>query len=288
MVGALLHQPRDAAGGDQLGDADHRPAGPRARARHQPAGTGLGDPRLHDLLDRAGPHRRPPLRPLRPQAGLRRRLPRLRRRLARRRLLRRRHPADPLADPAGDRRRLPLRQRPPPSSPTPSPGSSSAWRWGPTRWSPRSGWCWARCSAAPWSRSPGTGSSGSTCRSRSPAPPGARWSCASWPAATPSAGSTSLGTLTFVVGLTGLVYGLSRGGISGWDDPLVIGSLLAAAVLLPLFVLIEHRGSAPMLDLYDLPQPAVRRGHRRRLHQRPLPLRAALRLRLLLPGRPGR
>jgi EmrB/QacA subfamily drug resistance transporter len=57
------------------------------------------------------------------------------------------------------------------------------------------------------------------------------------------------GTLTFVVGLTGLVYGISRGGISGWDDTLVIGSLLAAALLLPLFVLIEHRGRAPMLDL---------------------------------------
>jgi EmrB/QacA subfamily drug resistance transporter len=57
------------------------------------------------------------------------------------------------------------------------------------------------------------------------------------------------GTLTFVVGLTGLVYGISRGGISGWNDTLVIGSLAVAAVLLPLFVLIEHRGKAPMLDL---------------------------------------
>ncbi len=57
------------------------------------------------------------------------------------------------------------------------------------------------------------------------------------------------GTVTFVFGLTGLVYGISRGGISGWDDPLVIGSLIVAAVLLPLFVLIEHRGRAPMLDL---------------------------------------
>ncbi len=58
-----------------------------------------------------------------------------------------------------------------------------------------------------------------------------------------------LGTLTFVVGLTGLVYGISRGGISGWNSPLVIGSLILAAVLLPLFVAIEHRGRAPMLDL---------------------------------------
>jgi MFS family permease len=57
------------------------------------------------------------------------------------------------------------------------------------------------------------------------------------------------GTLTFVVGLTGLVYGISRGGISGWNDSLVIGSLVASAILLPLFVAIEHRGKAPMLDL---------------------------------------
>jgi MFS family permease len=57
------------------------------------------------------------------------------------------------------------------------------------------------------------------------------------------------GTLAFVVGLTGLVYGISRGGISGWNGPLVIGSLAIAAILLPLFVLIEHRGKAPMLDL---------------------------------------
>jgi EmrB/QacA subfamily drug resistance transporter len=58
-----------------------------------------------------------------------------------------------------------------------------------------------------------------------------------------------LGTLTFVAGLTGLVYGLSRGGISGWNDMLVIASLIAAVVLLPAFVLIESRASAPMLDL---------------------------------------
>src|SRR6266480_680467 len=57
------------------------------------------------------------------------------------------------------------------------------------------------------------------------------------------------GTAVFVIGLTGLVYGISRGGIEGWNDPLVIGGLIAAAVLLPAFVWIEHRGRAPMLDL---------------------------------------
>ena len=57
------------------------------------------------------------------------------------------------------------------------------------------------------------------------------------------------GTITFLVGLTGLVLGLSKGGISGWNNPLVIGGLIAAAVLLPAFVLIESRVRAPMLDL---------------------------------------
>ncbi|MDX6704776.1 MAG: hypothetical protein QOI48_622 [Solirubrobacteraceae bacterium] len=69
--------------------------------------------------------------------------------------------------------------------------------------------------------------------------------------ATPDAerGLDIAGTLTFVTGLTGLVLGISRGGITSWNDPIVIGGLLVAAVLLPLFVLIEHRGRAPMLDL---------------------------------------
>ncbi len=58
-----------------------------------------------------------------------------------------------------------------------------------------------------------------------------------------------LGTITFLVGLTGLVYGISKGGISGWDSPLVIGGLALAAVLLPAFVFIERHHRAPMLDL---------------------------------------
>jgi EmrB/QacA subfamily drug resistance transporter len=62
-------------------------------------------------------------------------------------------------------------------------------------------------------------------------------------------GYDPLGTTTFVVGLTGLVYGVSRGGISGWSDGVTIAGLVAGAVLLPLFVLIERRQRAPMLDL---------------------------------------
>jgi EmrB/QacA subfamily drug resistance transporter len=57
------------------------------------------------------------------------------------------------------------------------------------------------------------------------------------------------GTLTFLIGLTGLVLGISKGGISGWSSPLVIGGLIAAAVFLPAFVVIERHHKAPMLDL---------------------------------------
>ena len=57
------------------------------------------------------------------------------------------------------------------------------------------------------------------------------------------------GTLSFLIGLTGLVFGVSKGGIQGWDNPLVFGGLIAAAIFLPLFVLIEQRHPQPMLDL---------------------------------------
>jgi EmrB/QacA subfamily drug resistance transporter len=58
-----------------------------------------------------------------------------------------------------------------------------------------------------------------------------------------------LGTVTFLIGLTGLVYGISKGGIEGWSSTLVIAGLIAAAIFLPAFVLIERHHKAPMLDL---------------------------------------
>jgi EmrB/QacA subfamily drug resistance transporter len=57
------------------------------------------------------------------------------------------------------------------------------------------------------------------------------------------------GVLVFVVGLTGLVFGLSRGGLNGWSDPLTLGGLAVGVVLLPVFVAIERTHRAPMLDL---------------------------------------
>jgi EmrB/QacA subfamily drug resistance transporter len=57
------------------------------------------------------------------------------------------------------------------------------------------------------------------------------------------------GTVTFVIGLTGLTLGISRGGILSWTDTMTLVSLAAAIVLLPAFVLIERRVREPMLDL---------------------------------------
>ena len=230
-----------------------------------------------------------PVGPLRPQAGLRRRLRRLRARLARRRLRRRRDAADPVAHRAGRRRRRSCSPTPRRSSPTRSRASSSASRWGRTRWSPRSASCSARCSAACSSRSTGRGCSGSTCRSASL---GAAWGALDPARARQArracAASTSPARSTFVLGLTGLVLGISRGGLTGWGDPLVLGGLAAAVVLLPAFVLIEARIARADARPRHLPQPHVRRRDRRGVHQRPVALRADVRLRLLLPGRAGR
>src|SRR3954470_18476896 len=58
-----------------------------------------------------------------------------------------------------------------------------------------------------------------------------------------------VGTGLFVTGLTGLVLAISKGGLSGWNNATVIVGFIAAAVLLPIFLVVERRGNAPMLDL---------------------------------------
>lgn len=58
-----------------------------------------------------------------------------------------------------------------------------------------------------------------------------------------------VGNLLCLIGLTGLVLGLSDAGLDGWSAPMVVGGLIAALIALPLFVLVERRVRAPMLDL---------------------------------------
>ncbi|MEU8437730.1 MFS transporter [Streptomyces sp. NPDC029216] len=58
-----------------------------------------------------------------------------------------------------------------------------------------------------------------------------------------------LGAVTVTAGAVALVYGLSRAASDGWSDAQTIGSLIAAAVLFPLFALIESRHPAPLVPL---------------------------------------
>lgn len=58
-----------------------------------------------------------------------------------------------------------------------------------------------------------------------------------------------LGNLLCLVGLTGLVVGLSDAGLDGWSAPMVLVGLAAAMIFLPLFVVVEQRAAFPMLDL---------------------------------------
>src|SRR3954452_22147391 len=50
-------------------------------------------------------------------------------------------------------------------------------------------------------------------------------------------------------GLLGIVWGLVRGNSVGWSSPEIVGSLVAGAVVLALFVLWELRAPAPMLPM---------------------------------------
>jgi len=64
-----------------------------------------------------------------------------------------------------------------------------------------------------------------------------------------TAGVDWLGTVVFSGALFSLIFGLIRGNAEGWSSPLIVTVLAGAAALLALFVLIEARVAAPMLDL---------------------------------------
>ena len=55
------------------------------------------------------------------------------------------------------------------------------------------------------------------------------------------------GAVTATLGLLGVVYGLSRAGQDGWTDGLTLASLAVGAVLLAVFLVIEHRVEHPLL-----------------------------------------
>ncbi len=57
------------------------------------------------------------------------------------------------------------------------------------------------------------------------------------------------GAAVFLAGLTALLLGLNKGADWGWASPAVLGLLAGALLLLVVFILIERRSPAPMLDL---------------------------------------
>ncbi len=64
------------------------------------------------------------------------------------------------------------------------------------------------------------------------------------------------GLITFSSALFLLIFGLIRGNPDGWGSPVILASLIGAAVLLCSFVAVEHRSTFPMLDLTLFRKPA--------------------------------
>ena len=58
------------------------------------------------------------------------------------------------------------------------------------------------------------------------------------------------GAITVTAGVSSLVYGFIHAAGAGWNDPVTIGAFAAAAILLPLFVAIERRGTQPLMPLH--------------------------------------
>jgi len=57
------------------------------------------------------------------------------------------------------------------------------------------------------------------------------------------------GAFAFLAGLVVLLFGLNQGHALGWASPLILGSLIAALLILAAFIQIERRAVDPMLDL---------------------------------------
>ncbi|MFK0173287.1 MFS transporter [Streptomyces sp. NPDC090306] len=69
------------------------------------------------------------------------------------------------------------------------------------------------------------------------------------------------GAVTVTLGLLGVVYGLTQAGEAGWTDPRALAGLLAGAVLLAVFGLVERRVAAPLVPLAVLRRRTVAGGN---------------------------
>ncbi|HLU54249.1 MAG TPA: MFS transporter [Pseudonocardia sp.] len=66
-----------------------------------------------------------------------------------------------------------------------------------------------------------------------------------------------VGNVLVVLGLGGLLTALSQGGTAGWTDPVVVGGLVAFAVALPAFLVVELRVAHPVVDVRLFRVPVV-------------------------------
>ena len=90
-----------------------------------------------------------------------------------------------------------------------------------------------------------------------------------------AAGPDWLGFVTFTLGLTALVFGLIRSHPDGWGSTTVVGSLIAAAVLLAAFVVVELRSARPDARPQAAARPDVQRRPDRRVRDLGLAVLAA-------------
>ncbi|MEV4745199.1 MFS transporter [Streptosporangium sp. NPDC049248] len=69
------------------------------------------------------------------------------------------------------------------------------------------------------------------------------------------------GALTVTLGLLGVVYGLTQAGEHGWTHPLAVAGLLAGAILLAVFLLVERKAAQPLVPLHVLRKRTVAWGN---------------------------
>ena len=64
-----------------------------------------------------------------------------------------------------------------------------------------------------------------------------------------------LGAIIFLAGLVSLLLGLNKGADWGWTSTSIVTLLAGSVILLVIFILVENRSSAPMLDLQLFKHP---------------------------------
>jgi MFS family permease len=70
-----------------------------------------------------------------------------------------------------------------------------------------------------------------------------------------------LGAVTVTAGAISLVYGLSRAATHGWGDSITLGALVVAALLFPLFAVVERKHPAPLVPLAIFTRPQLTRAN---------------------------